>query len=429
MLLHGARRSSARWRRRSTRARPAPSRSSAAGERSTPALVVRDPARSLERAGARGRDARRRRSTPTTSHCVIHTSGTGGRAEGRRAHLRQPPLERARLRRADRRRARRPLALLPAAAPHRRAARSCCAARSTGSPVVLEPFDAERGRRALIERQRVTIVSLVPTMLARLLDAGAAARAPALRADRRRAAAAGADRARARRRRAGRADLRAHRGGLPGRDDAARRGARAARLAPGRRSSPPRCGSTTTGVICVRGPSVAPGERGRGRLARTGDLGRIDEDGLPVRARARRRRDRHRRRERLAGARWSRCCSSTRPSPTPAVHGREDPEWQQAVVATVVLADGRRRERGGAARLLPRAARAAQGAEGDRRSCASCRATRRASCERDRLAERRLIPCARPCQTSTTRTTPTSRRSRARPSPCSATAPRATPTR
>ena len=61
------------------------------------------------------------------------------------------------------------------------------------------------------------------------------------------------------------------------------------------------------------------------------------------------------------------------------VHGRDDPEWQHAVVAQVVLTAGERRERGGPARLLPRAARSAQGAEGHRLRVRSCRATRRAS--------------------------------------------------
>ena len=48
-------------------------------------------------------------------------------------------------------------------------------------PMVLEPFDPQ-GVGAAIERHGVSIVSLVPTMLARLLDAGAPARAAALRA-------------------------------------------------------------------------------------------------------------------------------------------------------------------------------------------------------------------------------------------------------
>ena len=63
-----------------------------------------------------------------------------------------------------------------------------------------------------------------------------------------------------------------------------------------------------------------------------------------------------------------------------AVHGREDPEWQEAVVATVVLA---RREAEVSEEelreLLPRAARAPQGAEGGSASRANCRETPRES--------------------------------------------------
>ena len=126
------------------------------------------------------------RWTPTTSHCVIHTSGTGGRAERRRADLRQPPLERDRRGRADRRGAHRPLALLPAAAPHRRAVdraalRALPASRSCSSP------STPRDRRAPIEAERRH------DRVARADDAraparrGRAARSPALRPDRRRA--------------------------------------------------------------------------------------------------------------------------------------------------------------------------------------------------------------------------------------------------
>ena len=55
-----------------------------------------------------------------------------------------------------------------------------------GTAVVLERFDADARRERLVAEQRVTIASLVGTMLARLLDAGAELGPPSLRAARRR---------------------------------------------------------------------------------------------------------------------------------------------------------------------------------------------------------------------------------------------------
>ena len=392
-----------------------------------PTLVVRDPARCSRRPSA-GRRARPATSTPTTSHCVIHTSGTGGRAEGRRADLRQPPLERDRRRRADRRRADGPLALLPAAAPHRRPV-DRAALRALPDPDRARALRRRRAIAAAIERQGVTIVSLVPTMLARLLDAGAPLERLRCALIGGGPAAAGADRARARRRRAGGADLRADRGGLAGRDDAARRGARAARLAPARRSSRTEVRIDDEGRICVRGPSVAPGAAGedgwlRHRRPRPPRRGR-----LPVRARPRRRRDRDRRRERVARARWSRCCSSTPPSPTPRCTAARTPSgsrrswrtscWRPAAASSEDDLRDFCRERL-APHKVPKAIAFVRRAAAQRPGQAASAAN---------WTERRPVILPRLCPTSSTRTTPTSRSSRARPWPCSATARRATRTR
>ena len=110
-----------------------------------------------------------------------------------------------------------------------------------------------------------------------------------------------------------------------------------------------------------------------------------------------------------------------------AVHGREDPEWQEAVVATVVLADGSQvsedelrefcRERL-APHKVPKAIAFTR------------ELPRNAQGKLQRDSELRIAsPRYPPCLTSSTRATPTSGCSRARPWPCSATAPRVTPTR
>ena len=151
---------------------------------------------------------------------------------------------------------------------------------------------ALRHRRACCARcatDGATVVSLVPTTLARLLDAGL--RDPpraALGAARRRARCPPALLARARgRRRPRRPDLRADRGVLAGRRRARRR-----------RCSAPR--------VRARAPTARSRRRARrspaapARLLRTGDLGALDADGRLRDHRAQGRHDRHRRRERRA---------------------------------------------------------------------------------------------------------------------------------
>jgi O-succinylbenzoic acid--CoA ligase len=204
-------------------------------------------------------------------------------------------------------------------------------------PVVLAPFDPET-IAALLEAQRVTIVSLVPTMLTRLLDA----QTPL---DRLRCALLGG----------GPAPLalveRALDAGGPitptyGLTEAA---SQVATMPPGetRRkpgsAGPPILGTDVEiderGRICVRGPTVAPGVANADGWLVTGDLGRLDDDGyLYV----------------LGRADDVIVTGGKNVSPTEvedvlvrhpavadaAVHGRDDPEWQQAVIASVVLVRG-----------------------------------------------------------------------------------------
>jgi o-succinylbenzoate---CoA ligase len=201
--------------------------------------------------------------------------------------------------------------------------------------IELEPFDVDVVATAV--EQRATIVSLVPTMLLRLLDAGAPL-------DRLRCALIGGG------------PLphalleRALDAGVPvaptyGLTECA---SQVATMSPGEaRERPGSAGPpilTTElrieddGVICVRGPSVAPGEVGEDGWLHTSDVGRLDEEGyLYV----------------LGRADDMIVTGGKNVAPTEveqallehpavadaAVCGREDPEWQEAVVATVVLAD------------------------------------------------------------------------------------------
>ena len=135
------------------------------------------------------------------------------------------------------------------------------------------PFDAERGR-AQLRDGGITIASLVPTQLQRLLDAGATP-GPELRRDpaRRRPDAARAARARPRRRLPRLPELRAHAGVLDGDGRRARRPRdRRAAAARRRRRGHRRRRDRRLG----RAPSNALGS------LRTGDLGRLDEQGRLV---------------------------------------------------------------------------------------------------------------------------------------------------
>jgi o-succinylbenzoate---CoA ligase len=202
--------------------------------------------------------------------------------------------------------------------------------------VVHDGFDVDRVATAL-ERGRITVVSLVTTMLTRLLDA--------------------------------RADLSGPRailiGGGPvpeaALEEAIGRGATVVQtyglteacsqvttLAPAEAKR--KLGSAgrpllTThlriqdGEILVQGPTVAPGRADADGWLHTGDLGRIDEEGflyvedrlddLIVTGG-----------ENVVPAEVENVLMRHPQVADAAVVGREDPEWQQAVTAIVVLADG-----------------------------------------------------------------------------------------
>src|SRR6266516_71838 len=206
-----------------------------------------------------------------------------------------------------------------------------------GTTAVLhDGFDAERVAAALAE-DRITVVSLVTTMLSRLLEAGADLSGP-------RAILVGG-------------------GPVPEEplQEALARGATVVQtyglteacsqvttLAPGearrKLGSAGRPLLTThlrieDGEILVQGPTVAPGLADGDGWLHTGDLGRIDEEGflyvedriddMIVTGG-----------ENIVPAEVEKVLLLHPEVADAAVVGREDPEWQQAVTAIVVLKDG-----------------------------------------------------------------------------------------
>jgi o-succinylbenzoate---CoA ligase len=202
--------------------------------------------------------------------------------------------------------------------------------------VVHEGFDVDRVAGSL-ERDRITVVSLVATMLSRLLDAGADLSGP-------RALLIGG-------------------GPVPEEalEEALGRGATVVQtyglteacsqvttLAPAdarrKLGSAGRPLLTThlriqDGEILVQGPTVAPGRADADGWLHTGDLGRIDEEGflyvedrmddMIVTGG-----------ENVVPAEVEKVLLRHPEVADAAVVGREDPEWQQAVTAIVVLQDG-----------------------------------------------------------------------------------------
>jgi O-succinylbenzoic acid--CoA ligase len=207
--------------------------------------------------------------------------------------------------------------------------------------VIHDGFDVDRVAAAL-DRGEASVVSLVSTQLVRLLDAGAAVDAPRL--------------------------ILLGGGPVPPEvlEEALGRGATVVQtyglteacsqvctLAPAEaRSHAGSAGRPLLGVevrvddgeIQVRGPNVAPASRGADGWLRTGDLGRLDEDGyLWVEGR---------RSDLIVtggeNVRPERVEDALREHPGVAdagVVGAEDREWGQAVVAHVVVAEGEELER------------------------------------------------------------------------------------
>ena len=203
--------------------------------------------------------------------------------------------------------------------------------------VVLEPFDPDRVAERLAVHP-VTIVSLVPTMLARLLDAGAdlaALRCVLLGGGP--APQALVDRA---------LDARVAVTPTYGLTEAA---SQVTTMSPGEAVRKP--GSTgppilTTevridedGLISVRGPTVAEENADEDGWLRTSDLGRIDEDDyLYVLGRA----DEMivSGGENVSPEEVERVLLEHPAVADAGVAAIDDPEWQQAVVASVVVGDG-----------------------------------------------------------------------------------------
>ena len=192
------------------------------------------------------------------------------------------------------------------------------------SAIVHERFDTDRVLAALRDPAGPTLVSLVPTTLTRLLDAGLE-RPPVLRWVLVGGAAIGPELlARAR-------DARVPVAPTYGMTEACSQVATFGR--------PLFCTTVRIaedGEVVVSGPTVASAH---GPQLQTGDLGAIDEQGRVVV---------HGRRddtiitggENVAPAAVEAVLSAHPAVAEAAVHGRADPQWGQAVVAAVVLRDG-----------------------------------------------------------------------------------------
>jgi O-succinylbenzoic acid--CoA ligase len=301
-----------------------------------PRLVIRDPQEVLE--ATETADVALDEQTETEDvHCVIHTSGSGGRpkpveltygnhlwnAIGSGVRIGVAPSD---------------MWLCCLSLHHIGGLAIVLRSALYRTAIVLEQFDPQRISERL-EAHPVTIMSLVPAMLARLLEAGA--------------------------------DLGALRCGLLGGgpapqplvDRALEAGvavtptyglteaaSQVTTMAPGEAVSKP--GSSgppilTTevriaddGLICVRGPSVAESAVDEDGWLRTGDLGRLDEDGyLYVLGRG----DEMivSGGENISPEEVERVLLEHPAVADVGVAGTEDPEWQEAVIANIVVADGR----------------------------------------------------------------------------------------
>ena len=300
-----------------------------------PRLVIRDLGQVREASEAEGVDFDEDIETEQL-HCVMHTSGSGGSPKPVELtygnHLWNAIGSGVRIGVA-------PTDMWLCCLPLHHIGGLAIVLRSAlyRTAIVLEPFAPDRIAKALVA-QPVTIISLVPTMLARLLDAAADL------AQLRCALVGGGPAPEPLVQRALSAGVRV----TPtyGLTEAA---SQVTTMPPGEAGS--KAGSSgppilTTevriddgGRICVRGPSVAQDQLGEDGWLRTSDLGRLDEDGyLYVLGR-------HDEvivsgGENVSPEEVERVLLEHPRVTDAGVAGVEDAEWQQAVVASVVLADG-----------------------------------------------------------------------------------------
>lgn len=202
--------------------------------------------------------------------------------------------------------------------------------------VLHDRFETSAALRALRE-DGITVVSLVPTTLARLLDAGLdRGGAPALRC----ALLGGAPAPPGLLERAAAA-------GVPiaqtyGLTEACSQVATSPPGEPetaGRPLVGTRMEIAAGGEILVAGPTVAPGALGPDGWLHTGDLGRLDERGRLL-VTGRRSEIIVTGGENVAPAEVEEALERHPAVAEAAAHGRPDPEWGEAVVATVVRRDG-----------------------------------------------------------------------------------------
>jgi o-succinylbenzoate---CoA ligase len=300
-----------------------------------PKLVVRDVREPLE-APERQTELATQIETDA-AHCVIHTSGSGGRPKPIELtygnHLWNAIGSGVRIGVS-------PTDLWLCCLPLHHVGGLAIVLRSAlyRTGVVLERFEPDR-IAARLTSHPVTIVSLVPTMLGRLLDAGAdlgalrclllgGGPAPQPLVDR--ALDAGAP-------------VTPTYGLTEAASQVATMPPGEARRRPGSAGPPiltTEVRIAEDGVICVRGPSVAPGLAGEDGWLRTSDLGRLDDEGyLYVLGRA----DEVivSGGENVSPEEVERVLLEHPAVADAGVGPADDPEWQQAVVARVVLADGR----------------------------------------------------------------------------------------
>jgi len=194
----------------------------------------------------------------------------------------------------------------------------------TGTTAILHPYFDAGAVAAALARDRITVVSLVPTMVARLLDAGARP-APTLRWALTGGAALDPSLA-----------CRAREAGVP---VAETYGLTEACSQVATRGDPLFCTRVEIAgddEILVAGPTVAPGATGADGWLYTGDLGRLDDRGRLV-VIGRKADTIVTGGENVAPAEVEAALLDHPAVAEAAVHGSPDPEWGEAVTATVVL--------------------------------------------------------------------------------------------